>query len=72
MEVKRDEIQITQLHNFQIIAKDPSDMDVILTPPAEVDDGVWKYEHLRQVCLELNGLALLLQVIIIIIIMVVR
>ncbi|GMS91158.1 hypothetical protein PENTCL1PPCAC_13333, partial [Pristionchus entomophagus] len=45
----------------QIIAKDPSDMDAILTPPSEVDDGVWKYEHLRQVCLELNGLALLLQ-----------
>ena len=25
------------------------------------DEGVWKYEHLRQFCMELNGLAVMLQ-----------
>uniref|UniRef100_A0A1I7WSZ8 Mob1/phocein family protein n=1 Tax=Heterorhabditis bacteriophora TaxID=37862 RepID=A0A1I7WSZ8_HETBA len=35
--------------------------DGILTPPIDQDDGVWKYEQLRQFCLQLNGLALLLQ-----------
>ena len=30
-------------------------------PPAGVDEGVWKYEHLRQYCMELNQMAVLLQ-----------
>ena len=36
-------------------------MDVILTMPDAQDEGVWKYEHLRQFCMELNGLAVRLQ-----------
>lgn len=37
-------------------------MDAILTPPDSVDEGVWKYEHLRQFCMQLNFLAVALQV----------
>ena len=29
--------------------------------PETQDEGVWKYEHLRQFCMELNGLAVALQ-----------
>ncbi|PAV63243.1 hypothetical protein WR25_24334 [Diploscapter pachys] len=45
----------------QLISKDPADIDAILSPPNEQDEGAWKYEHLRQFCLQLNALALLLQ-----------
>lgn len=31
----------------QLIAKDASCVDEILTPPDGQDEGVWKYEHLR-------------------------
>lgn len=46
----------------QAIRKDPTNVDGILTPPDGQDEGVWKYEHLRQFCMELNGLAVKLQV----------
>ena len=36
-------------------------MDHILSAPETQDEGVWKYEHLRQFCMELNGLAVKLQ-----------
>ena len=36
-------------------------MDHILNAPETQDEGVWKYEHLRQFCMELNGLAVKLQ-----------
>nr|XP_054767007.1 MOB-like protein phocein [Lytechinus pictus] len=45
----------------QSIRKDISNIDGILHPPEGQDEGVWKYEHLRQFCLELNGLAVKLQ-----------
>lgn len=45
----------------QTIKANPADVATILTPPLDQDEGVWKYEHLRQFCIELNGLALLLQ-----------
>ena len=38
-----------------------SDVDHILSAPETQDEGVWKYEHLRQFCMELNGLAVKLQ-----------
>jgi hypothetical protein len=31
----------------QQIRKDPSAIDIILTPPDSQEEGVWKYEHLR-------------------------
>lgn len=31
----------------QQIRKDPSTIDIILTPPDSQEEGVWKYEHLR-------------------------
>ncbi len=44
-----------------MIRKDFRNVDAILTAPEGQDQGVWKYEHLRQFCMELNGLAILLQ-----------
>lgn len=46
----------------QCIRADYKDIDNVLTSPKGVEEGVWKYEHLRQFCMELNGLAVLLQV----------
>ena len=46
----------------QCIFADYRDVDSILDCPVGVDEGVWKYEHLRQFCSDLNGLAVLLQV----------
>lgn len=31
----------------QLIRKDSSNIELILTPPDGQDEGVWKYEHLR-------------------------
>ncbi|XP_046865851.1 MOB kinase activator-like 4 isoform X1 [Drosophila willistoni] len=45
----------------QMIKRDPSNVEIILTMPEAQDEGVWKYEHLRQFCMELNGLAVRLQ-----------
>lgn len=45
----------------QTIRKDVGDIDTVLSPPEGQDEGVWKYEHLRQFCMELNGLAVKLQ-----------
>lgn len=46
----------------QTINRDPANISAILTPPETQDEEVWKYEHLRQFCMELNGLAVKLQV----------
>ena len=45
----------------QTIRKNVVDVEAILTAPETQDEGVWKYEHLRQFCMELNGLAVALQ-----------
>lgn len=45
----------------QTIRKDAASIDDILTPPEGQDEGAWKYEHLRQFCMELNRLAVGLQ-----------
>ncbi|RWS30262.1 MOB-like protein phocein [Leptotrombidium deliense] len=45
----------------QTIRKDPSNITNILTPPEGQEEGAWKYEHLRQFCMELNKLAVKLQ-----------
>lgn len=36
-------------------------MDKILHLPDQQDEGVWKYEHVRQFCLDLNRITVLLQ-----------
>jgi hypothetical protein len=52
------------MNNFlriqQTIREDFKDIEKILTCPKGVEESVWKYEHLRQFCMELNGLAYLL------------
>ncbi|ESN91967.1 hypothetical protein HELRODRAFT_186181 [Helobdella robusta] len=45
----------------QAIKRDFNNVEEILTAPEGQDEGVWKYEHLRQFCMELNGLAVKLQ-----------
>ncbi|UYV67592.1 MOB4 [Cordylochernes scorpioides] len=45
----------------QTIRKNPSNVEEILNLPEDQNEGVWKYEHLRQFCMELNGLAVKLQ-----------
>ena len=50
-----------KLSTFQSIRRDVSDVDAILAAPETQDEGVWKYEHLRQFSMELNGLAVALQ-----------
>lgn len=45
----------------QSIRRDASRVDEILTPPEGQEEGSWKYEHLRQFCMELNRLAVKLQ-----------
>ncbi|XP_036838324.1 MOB-like protein phocein isoform X1 [Oncorhynchus mykiss] len=56
-----DSTLAVQQYIQQNIRTDCSNMDKILEPPEGQDEGVWKYEHLRQFCLELNGLAVKLQ-----------
>ncbi|XP_062511437.1 MOB-like protein phocein isoform X2 [Corticium candelabrum] len=45
----------------QLIRKDYKDIDGLLEPPDGQDEGVWKYEHIRQFCMQLNELAVILQ-----------
>jgi hypothetical protein len=45
----------------QLIRKNCKDIDAVLEPPEGQDEGVWKYEHIRQFCMQLNGLAVMLQ-----------
>lgn len=56
-----DSTLAVQQYIQQQIRREPSNIAQILTPPEGQDEGVWKYEHLRQFCMELNGLAVRLQ-----------
>ncbi|CAD7076905.1 unnamed protein product [Hermetia illucens] len=56
-----DSTLAVQQYIQQLIRRDPSSVELILTMPEAQDEGVWKYEHLRQFCMELNGLAVRLQ-----------
>lgn len=56
-----DSTLAVQQYIQQMIRRDPSNIDLILNMPEGNDEGVWKYEHLRQFCMELNGLAVRLQ-----------
>lgn len=46
----------------QCVNADPSDVEKILKAPPGHEESVWKYEHVRQICMQLNGPAILLQV----------
>lgn len=55
-------LPVVQQYIQHMIRKDHTDVDSILEPPQGHDDlAVWKYEHLRQFCLELNSMAVRLQ-----------
>lgn len=50
-----EEMDITlavQQYIQQAIPRDAANMDLILTMPDAQDQGLWKYEHLRQFCME--------------------
>ena len=57
-----DSTLAVQQYIQQTIRKNVMDVEAILTAPETQDEGVWKYEHLRQFVMELNGLAVALQV----------
>nr|CAG4649591.1 EOG090X0BA8 [Scapholeberis mucronata]SVE93811.1 EOG090X0BA8 [Scapholeberis mucronata] len=56
-----DSTLAVQQYIQQMIRKDFTAVDEILKAPDSQDEGVWKYEHLRQFCMELNGIAVKLQ-----------
>ncbi len=56
-----DSTLAVQQHIQQCIRRGAAEVSAVLTAPDTQDEGVWKYEHLRQFCMELNGLAVLLQ-----------
>jgi len=56
-----DSTLAVQQHIQQVVRKDVTAIEDILDAPETQDEGVWKYEHLRQFCMELNGLAVMLQ-----------
>uniref|UniRef100_A0A8C6QD45 MOB-like protein phocein n=1 Tax=Nannospalax galili TaxID=1026970 RepID=A0A8C6QD45_NANGA len=56
-----DSTLAVQQYIQQNIRADCCNTDKILEPPEGQEEGVWKYEHLRQFCLELNGLAVKFQ-----------
>ncbi|EFX90204.1 MOB-like protein phocein [Daphnia pulex] len=56
-----DSTLAVQQYIQQLIRKDFTAIDEILKAPDSQDEGVWKYEHLRQFCMELNGIAVKLQ-----------
>ena len=39
----------------------PNDVETLLRAPEHQDEGVWKYEHLRQFCMDLNLITVKLQ-----------
>ena len=45
----------------QVIRKDASEVEGVLQTPEQQDESIWKYEHVRQFCLELNLMAVSLQ-----------
>jgi len=52
---------VQQFIQQSIRSKGHTNIEEILAAPESQDEGVWKYEHLRQFCMELNGLAVRLQ-----------
>ncbi|KAI8365385.1 Mob1/phocein [Radiomyces spectabilis] len=45
----------------QLIRQDKNNIDLLIAVPESVDQEIWQYEHLRQVCLELNLLVVNLE-----------
>ena len=55
-----DSTLAVQQYIQQQIRREPSNIDLILTPPEAQDEGVWKYEHLRLISLNFFQLLLYL------------
>ena len=45
----------------QLMRDSPNDVDTLLKAPEHQDEGVWKYEHIRQFCMDLNLITVKLQ-----------
>lgn len=57
-----DSTLAVQQYIQQKIRKNPHDIETILQAPDQQDEGVWKYEHIRQFCMDLNLITIKLQV----------
>ncbi|KAJ3218488.1 MOB member 4, phocein [Dinochytrium kinnereticum] len=55
-----DSTLAVQIYLQSLLRRDNSDVFQLVNIPADQDPYVWQYEHLRQLCLELNELAVLL------------
>ena len=59
-----DEMESTlavQQYIQQLIRKDASQVESILSAPDQQDESIWKYEQVREFCLELNSITVRLQ-----------
>ena len=45
----------------QLIRNDVNSVENVLRAPEQQDEGVWKYEHLRQFCMDLNVITVKLE-----------
>lgn len=55
-----DRTLCTQQFLQQQIRKNPHDIDAILTLPEGQDAAIWEYEHVRQLCMQLNDFLVVL------------
>ncbi|KAJ3162662.1 hypothetical protein HDU86_003635 [Geranomyces michiganensis] len=52
---------LAQQYIQSLVRKDPSAIKDIVDVPEGQDANLWRYEHLRQICLELNNLVVMLE-----------
>eukprot|EP00800_Vazella_pourtalesii_P000033 TRINITY_DN10042_c0_g1_i1.p1 TRINITY_DN10042_c0_g1~~TRINITY_DN10042_c0_g1_i1.p1 ORF type:complete len:226 (-),score=27.87 TRINITY_DN10042_c0_g1_i1:142-819(-) len=56
-----DTVLTTQLYLQEMVREHPNDIDKMIECPNGVEENLWVYEHVRQICLQLNTLAVRLQ-----------
>ena len=56
-----DTVLTGQLYLQEIIRENPADIDRMIECPVGIEENLWVYEHMRQICLQLNTLAVRLQ-----------
>lgn len=56
-----DTVLVVQLHIQQLEREHHEDIDTLIECPPGIEEELWVYEHIRQVCLQLNTLVVRLQ-----------
>ncbi|KAI6654284.1 MOB-like protein phocein [Oopsacas minuta] len=56
-----DTVLTAQLYLQEMIREQPNDIDKMIECPNGVEENLWVYEHMRQICLQLNALSVHLQ-----------